>query len=291
MKSFRSKLKKCFKKIINKEYVKNIINKLSDFYDIDLLKLAYNRIGILNYENTEISGEIYLLKEVLPKLIRSKQPVLIDVGANNGKTTIDFRKAFANADIYAFEPNNKTFKMLESNCNGMNIYCLNLALGELEEEKFLYSYKNNICSGHASLYRDVFNEIHKTDQLEKINIKIGTLDGFALKHNIEYIDFLKIDTEGHEFSILQGAKRLLEKEKIGIIQFEFNEMNVISRVFLKDFFDFLSGYSFFRMKEMGLISLGKYNTINEIFKFQNVLAVHNSYLPILEKEILRGSLW
>ena len=66
------------------------------------------------------------------------------------------------------------------------------------------------------------------------------------------------------------------------MQFEFNEMNVISRVFLKDFYDLLGDeWDFFRLDTRKLIYLGRrYDSANEIFKFQNIVAIRKSFLPL-----------
>jgi hypothetical protein len=84
---------------------------------------------------------------------------------------------------------------------------------------------------------------------------------------------LKIDTEGSELEVLKGAEKMLCNKKIDIIQFEFNSLNVISRVFLKDFYDILKDFSLYRINTNCLIPLPKYDTENEIFKYQNFLAV------------------
>jgi hypothetical protein len=62
---------------------------------------------------------------------------------------------------------------------------------------------------------------------------------------------------------------------IKIIQFEFNEMNIVSRVFLKDFYQILKAYKIYRLCETELIPLFHYDSINEIFKFQNIIAIHD----------------
>ena len=49
-----------------------------------------------------------------------------------------------------------------------------------------------------------------------------TLDTFVEQHGIKNIDFLKIDTEGFELEVLQGAKQLLSEGKIGTVIFEYN---------------------------------------------------------------------
>jgi len=69
----------------------------------------------------------------------------------------------------------------------------------------------------------------------------------------------------------------LSARRIGLIQFEFNELNVLSRVFLKDFYDLLPGYSLYRMDTDRLHPLGDYSPINEIFRYQNILAIPSAY--------------
>src|SRR6185436_3522307 len=97
------------------------------------------------------------------------------------------------------------------------------------------------------------------------------------------VDFLKIDTEGNELKVLKGAQSLLQKNAIRAIQFEFNEMNVVSRVFLRDFYDILAGYTFYRLLPDGLLPLGRYSARNEIFAFQNIFAVNDA---VIDKNLL-----
>ena len=60
------------------------------------------------------------------------------------------------------------------------------------------------------------------------------------------------------------------------------EMNTVSKVFLRDFYETLAGYRFYRLDSRRLIPLGGYQPRNEIFQFQNVLAVHSALHPTEE---------
>jgi hypothetical protein len=100
------------------------------------------------------------------------------------------------------------------------------------------------------------------------------LSDFVKEHSIDYIDLLKIDTEGNEMKVLLGLKDFLAKGKVGAIHFEFNEMNVISRVFFKDYFDLLSNYNFYRLLPNGMLPIERYNPIDcEIFAYQNIVGI------------------
>jgi len=61
---------------------------------------------------------------------------------------------------------------------------------------------------------------------------------------VEFVDFMKMDIEGHEVFALRGAKRALAAGKIGALSFEFGCGNINSRTFLHDFWELLTGAGF-----------------------------------------------
>ena len=69
----------------------------------------------------------------------------------------------------------------------------------------------------------------------EMEFNLSTLDLFCEREAIPNIDFLKIDTEGNELDVLEGAKKLLSGGKIKIIQFEFGECDVFSQSFFERF--------------------------------------------------------
>ena len=86
------------------------------------------------------------------------------------------------------------------------------------------------------------------------------------------IKFIKIDTEGSELKVLRGATHMLQTGRIKYIQFEFNHMNIISRSFLRDFYELLSAYDIYRVLRDGLVPV-PYQETMEIFAYQNFLAI------------------
>ena len=137
----------------------------------------------------------------------------------------------------------------------------------------IYDYKYKDGSQHASIFKDVIEKVHKSEFIEH-KINLIRIDDFCKKYNIAKINLLKIDAEGNELNILMGAAELIKNNKIDVIHFEFNEMNVYSRVFLRDFYELLVNYNFHRMLPDGLIFLCDYNPIyHEIFAYQNIAAI------------------
>ncbi|OGH05755.1 MAG: hypothetical protein A2W22_06600 [Candidatus Levybacteria bacterium RBG_16_35_11] len=246
-------------------------------FNYHLYKLALRGIGILNSEGPKVTGETFLLKK-LKKSFSFK--TIIDVGANDGGFAAEIRGYFPNASIYAVEPHPETFKRLSKVAKEKKIFAFNIGLGNHTEKGYLWDFADNAnlkssqpTSTLASGIKDVIEELHK-QKAKAYEFKMDTLDNFAKKEKIKKIDFLKIDIEGNELSVLEGAKNLIKGNKISLIEFEFNEMNAYSRTFFKDFINLLPNFKFYRIMPKGLYKLGPYKPItHEIFAFQNILAV------------------
>ncbi|MDJ1482172.1 FkbM family methyltransferase [Cytophagaceae bacterium YF14B1] len=276
MKSLFLKLAKSLSSsYLTKKQATTLIKMLAKNHQIDLLLLAYNEIGILKYENAEVSGENFFLERIVKSKLQSeKHPVVFDVGANIGKYVKTLADFFPSAEIYAFEPNFNTYQELKQFASD-KIKCINAGLGSKEETQKIYTYANQQTSSHATLYKEVLTDLHRQNEILELDFQTLTLDNFCSENNIERIHLLKIDTEGHEMEVLKGAKQMIQGGKIDMIQFEFNEMNIISRVFLKDFYEALTDYTLHRIDSNRLIPLPVYYSLNEIFQFQNFVAIYN----------------
>ena len=239
-----------------------------------LFNLSIRGLGILNYETTYLSGEDAWLKRRLSQI---EKPVVFDVGANVGNYIESVYSANSASIAYAFEPHPRNFKRLEEKISTISskdkISIINSAVGDTPDQLELYDRSESDGSAHASLYREVIEDIHHAKSINHI-VQVVTLDQFCDEQDIDHIDLLKIDTEGNELACLRGAKDLLSRRAIRTIQFEFNEMNIISRATFKDFWDLLEGYRFFRLLPGGrLIPIELYRPLLcEIYAYQNIVA-------------------
>ena len=237
-----------------------------------LFSLSIRGLGILNYKDEVASGEDHFVRQTLSGV---SNPVVFDVGANAGDYSATVLSINPNARLFAFEPHPGTFKGLSERLAGRGAQLANVACGSAPSKMVLYDYAG-AGSQHASLYKGVIEELHQKESCA-YDIDIIDLDTFASGNGIEHIDLLKIDTEGHEFNVLSGAKRLFEYRRISAIQFEFNEMNLVSRTFLRDFYAILPNYRLYRTVRDGLIPLPERPSFTcELFAFQNIVALLRS---------------
>jgi len=143
--------------------------------------------------------------ETMRKELR-KGNVVIDIGANIGYYALMESRLVGNkGKIYAIEPVPKNFKLLSYNVklnNYKNIKLFNLAIGEKrKKEKMHISTHHNRCS--------MIDDGSKF--IGSIMVKTETLDNFI--EGKKWPDLIRMDTEGYEYEIIQGMKKILKTEK------------------------------------------------------------------------------
>lgn len=235
-----------------------------------LYVISLKGMGYLNYRNLTISGE----RNVIRSIRLRNGPTIFDVGAaDNQEFLEEVYLRYPKAKVYAFEPNKHAYEKLVIKSPNSFVKVYQLGLGEKNEKLDLYDYDDSVDSQHASVFGSGLSKSSSAKHSTR-KITIKTLDSFAKVNRIDQIDFLKIDVEGFEIAVLKGASKFIEEGRIKYIQFEFNEMNVSSRVFLQDFMKILSGYRLYRMLPNSLVPIDPYKPwLSEIFAFQNILAV------------------
>ena len=266
-------------KILGRQRTSRLIEKFSNSVSLNLLDIAHQQIGIDTYGKSSEKSEAFVIQKYLKEYFieqAGEDLTFFDIGANVGNYSQDLHKQFSDARIFSFEPNPASFEKISGRFLSIpNIKVIHAGLGSTTSVLSLYSYRTDKASEHASIYKNVMEDLHQNKDLVAFDVDIITLDGYCTENKIGRIDFLKIDTEGFELEVLKGASQLIMENKINIIQFEFNEMNIYSRVFLKDFYSVLKNYTFYRLMEDELKPMGLYHAKNEIFLYQNILAVIN----------------
>lgn len=239
-----------------------------------IYSLALRGLGVYNYDNSKISGEKWLINNVIKKL--GSNLVIFDVGANIGDYTKEILSASVNAKVvYSFEPHPVTYKTLERNLALFHqVVTVNLALSNESCEMSLFDRADGGGTSHASLSGEIFSEVYHVEK-SSTSVSVVTLDSFCTQKDISTIDFLKIDVEGYELNVLRGSNAMLSTGKIRVIQFEFTQLNSVVGVFFKDIYYILSKrYDIYRLLPHGLCAIKSYNpTMCEIFGYQNYIAI------------------
>ena len=237
-----------------------------------LFSLAMRGLGILNWTNSTLSGELPLVRRLIRRA--PDGAVVVDVGANVGRFAAFAAQAGRGLVVHALEPNPSAFSALSLATRELGVRCHNFGVGREDGKAILYDYSEGTGSSHASVYRDVITKIHKRKD-SGVSIKLSRLDSFFEAEGIKEVYILKLDLEGGERDALLSIEEALLNQRISIkhVIVEFNWMNVFSRSFVADMQKILSGFRVYRILPRGrLVDITEEPiTIREIFAYQNIL--------------------
>ena len=213
-----------FKRIARRAYTK---------FKLRLLAWTRTRSFIVALESGQklrLRPEDQLAKEILngesfEKAIREKifehteaGMVVLDIGGNIGYYTIDLAKLVGlSGKVVSFEPNPPMIEELKRNVelNGLqNVIVQPIALSNQSGEAEFHCPRPG-WEGHASLRSNVTFQT-----FERIRVKTRKLDDVLQDLGINSVDLIKIDVEGAERLIFQGARRLLTSHRKPLIFFE-----------------------------------------------------------------------
>ena len=154
------------------------------------------------------SGKPFTQNKCLLKFLRycedqnKKFRTVLDIGAWCGTWAVEMQQ-FCDR-LQAFEPNALNFKCLEQNISKYNnINCYQFALGDKETM--------------LSITEDQFTQAIRIDEKEG-KIPVKTIDSFGWTD----VDLIKIDVEGYEMKVLEGANDTLENVKFIMIELNNN---------------------------------------------------------------------
>lgn len=267
-----------FQRIERKIIQKCLAGRSQSFYDellgVLLLEMGYGSSGSIS-DSGEINVLHYINKnrgEIFTDSKKNCGFIAFDIGANVGEYTKELINAFGKEiQVHAFEPSRQTFSVLKKNVGDLNNVTL-INKGCSNTNCSMPLYTNTVTSKLASVYDrrlDHFSiKMSKND-----NANFITVDSYCTDNNISHVDFMKIDVEGHEFKVLEGAKEMINSKAIDYIQFEFGGADIDSRIFFQDFWYMLSPlYRIYRIHPKGMHEIVNYSENLEIFKFSNFLA-------------------
>lgn len=147
-------------------------------------------------------------------------PIIIDLGAHVGLSSIYFASLYPTAQILALEPNPDTFKLLQHNLtvNSIsNVTALNLALATKPGKQTLFIDTQDDWFSTASFTKGAWNH---TQTSEAISVETTTLANLLNTYfPNQSIDLVKMDIEGAEHQIIPHAGQELSRIKHLIMEY------------------------------------------------------------------------
>ena len=210
----------------------------TDYTEVFGNKLFLNKKGLalsISHYGTYEQSEAKVMEEKI-----KGGNIVVDVGANIGLHTLNMARIVGNTgQVFAFEPDPSNFKILGKNVkvnNYKNIILEQKAVGDKH--------------GRATLYQSDDPGRHRifpqTKAKGQVQVELTSLDKYFIDSNlVDKINFIKIDIEGLEFSVLKGMENILKNNKKIKILFEFMPKNIMETGFMPiELLNYLTLYDF-----------------------------------------------
>lgn len=175
-----------------------------------------------------------------------KHLAVFDVGAYVGDITTTYAKILPQATIYCFEPFPNSFNKLSHLAKSSSIKPFQIALSDQNSQVKLQINTDRSCNSmfpRPTTGAKYYSESSR--YIGQIEVETQTLDTFCNTEGIADIDILKLDVEGAELKVLNGALEKLSDKRIRLI---FAEVMFVAHYengcLFHEVLDFLSRYDY-----------------------------------------------
>tara|TARA_B100000700_G_C14841493_1_gene759460 strand:- start:168 stop:917 length:750 start_codon:yes stop_codon:yes gene_type:complete len=229
-------------------------------------------------------------KNIIEILKDEKNLVIFDIGCYKGVFTNNILKLLGNRryKFFLFDINKNVKNYINYLSKKKNINYHEIALTS-KNGTSTYNYNSafeSSGSSLASIYKNdskwvnsrnlilkFLSPNNKKKGFIKYQVKTSTLDSFFKRKKIKSIDILKIDVDGSETELLQGAKKTLKNNKIKTILVEISAKKNLYKKKEKKIINFLKKNNFVFIKKSNIFSVSIFSNV----KCGDYLFVSNKY--------------
>jgi len=171
-------------------------------------------------------------------ILGSKNPIILDIGANDGGTSEQFAKLFPESRIFAFEPDQRPIARFKQRLTYLPVGQVTLFEGVVSDvngkiDFFMSDGKGQDINWYDSGW-DLSGSIKKPIEhlnlmpnitfSNKISVTSTTLDTWAEKNAITHVDLAWIDVQGAELNVISQGKKLLEQTRFVYMEYADKEL-------------------------------------------------------------------
>lgn len=207
-------------------------------------------------------------EEWLAALVAPEASTFVDVGANVGDWTAMFLSHTRRPSRGLLcEPNPDAVQVLRTRfakLEGVQV----AEIAASDEAGTASFYVEGGCGETSSLVAQ-----HSQAGARPTHVVTATLDGELRRRGISHVDMLKIDAEGSDLKVLQGARQMLKAKAIDVVQFEYNAPWAAAGSTLQFAFSMLRGFGYeVFLLQNGRMCIIEPREVGEYFRYSNFVA-------------------
>ena len=171
--------------------------------------------------------------------VNKPNPVILEIGCNDGEQTLWFDSLFEMPQIYCFEPDPRAIKRFKANVRDLpNIHLYPVALSNSSGEAIFHQSHGQASDPERIAMMpdgwDLSGSLHKPKEHldyypwvkfdSTIRVKTLTLDQWYQESGLVQIDFIWMDVQGAELDVIQGGRQALAQTKFLYTEYSVREL-------------------------------------------------------------------
>lgn len=163
----------------------------------------------------------------LPQLLGKHDPVILDIGCNDGTHTIAFLKLFPLSRVYAFEPDPRALASFRASIKGDRVRLFDIAISDSDGVADFHVSDGHPTSPAWKDYRpngwDLSGSIKKPKEHLRefpwcefnatISVTTRSLDSWSRENGVGAVDLIWADVQGAEQNLIEGARETLSRTR------------------------------------------------------------------------------
>jgi FkbM family methyltransferase len=173
----------------------------------------------------------------LPALLGRDDPVILDIGANDGSHTLEFLRLFERSRVYAFEPDPRALESFRARVNSPRAKLYDLAISDADGTTEFHT-SGGLPSPELSEWRprgwDLSGSIRRPKEHleqhpwctfgEPIPVRTMRLDTWCREEGVTRIDLIWADVQGAEENLINGAREALRRTRYFYTEYSDREL-------------------------------------------------------------------
>jgi 2-O-methyltransferase len=217
---------------------------------------------------------IPLSHEEIAKLVEKPDPIILEIGCNDGSDTLAFLRAIPQAKIYCFEPDPRAIARFKKQLGSdhSNVKLFEIALSDQTGEINFHTSSGGDSpegfdqSGSIRQPRNVLTRFTRITFEKTIRVRTCRLDDWCAENGVRQVDFIWMDVQGAEGDVITGAGEILKATKYLYTEYSNNELydgqlslkDLLKRLPLFDVVARYPGDVLLRNKELTSLTLTTY---------------------------------
>lgn len=191
---------------------KRVIERDGIRYEVDLAEGIELSLFLFGKFQKHITNNSFLKIE--------KDFTIIDIGANVGLMTLQFAKLVSQGKVFSFEPTHYALERLKKNLSlnpelAKNVTVINSFVSEKSDSNpGIVAYSSWRVNGENEKN---LHPVHQGTPKDAKGVPSVSLNDFVEQQQFSKIDFIKVDTDGHEYEVFKGAEKAIAKYRPKII--------------------------------------------------------------------------